>query len=159
MPLSHTEMANAFTRYGDELTRYCLKYIEDADDAHDVISEVWEQVVRHAPRYTPPSEGTVRSWLYAILKSRIADFHRRKRRWRMYVETYQPATPATVDREALLDVYNAMQQLSPRWQQVIRYRFIEDKSLIETGEAMGINERVTRAVQHRALDRLRAILQ
>ena len=69
--------------------------------------------------------------------------------------TLDPEIEAIADRDA---IEAAIKKLSPREQDVIRLRFFEGLSQAEVGRRLGISQMHVSRLQHRALDKLRAIL-
>jgi len=67
-----------------------------------------------------------------------------------------PEIEAIADRDA---IEAAISKLSPREQDVIRLRFFEGLSQAEVGRRLGISQMHVSRLQHRALDKLRAILK
>ena len=66
-----------------------------------------------------------------------------------------PEIEALADRDA---IEAAIEKLSPRERDVIRLRFFEGLSQAEVGRRLGISQMHVSRLQHRALDKLRAIL-
>ncbi len=67
-----------------------------------------------------------------------------------------PEIESLADRDA---IEAAIKKLSPREQDVIRLRFFEGLSQAEVGRRLGISQMHVSRLQHRALDKLRAILE
>ena len=53
----------------------------------------------------------------------------------------------------------AIQKLEPNYQDVVMMRFVEDLSIKETAKAIGKSEGATKLLQHRAIKRLKELLQ
>jgi RNA polymerase sigma-70 factor (ECF subfamily) len=65
-------------RYGDYLYRYALLRLRNVQDAEDVVQETLLAGFRARERFA--GRSAVRSWLTAILKRKIVDWHRTKGR-------------------------------------------------------------------------------
>lgn len=143
--------------------RYAFFRVADAPAAEDLAAEVFFQAVRGIQRYRYRGVA-FRAWLYRIAHNVTADFRRER----------LARGPAEPDPEAALrlleegdfapavllrrDIQEAVARLTDEQQQVIILRFYEGLSIAETAETIGRNAGATKSLQHRALDRLRAIL-
>ncbi len=143
--------------------RYVRFRLGDAGLAEDVAAEVFLEAVRGIGRYQ--YRGTpFRAWLYRIAHHLTADV-RRKARARHQHEAAGAETAVDVACEDFApafqrehDIQRALALLSDDQQQVVILRFFEGLSVSETAEVMGKRTGAVKSLQHRALERLRAIL-
>lgn len=70
--------------------------------------------------------------------------------------TLVPDETATVD--ARVDLWRALDTLSPRQRAVLVLRFFDDRSVAETADALGVSEGTVKSTTHDALARMRAAL-
>lgn len=90
--------------HGDWLFQYALNRVQDRHVAEDLVQETLVDAVRGWARFR--GESTVRTWLTAILRRRIADFFqvtsRRRKLWKRQVEEADSDGPAFAANHAAL---------------------------------------------------------
>lgn len=148
--------------------RYCrarlLTYSGGAEVAEDVTQEVCLAVVDVLPRYTD-SGAPFAALVYAIASNKVADAQRRYARTPFHVvEELPEQAERTLGPEQQLmarsDVEAALallERLPPRMAQVVRLR-AEGLSAEAVGELVGLSANAVRVTQHRALVRLRRLV-
>lgn len=154
-----------YNEHHSAIYRYAHVRVRVGDDgiAEDLASEVFLQAVRSIGKYRYRGI-TFRAWLYRIAHNVTAD-HRRRMVSRSRVESptnvddldpSQPDFAPTVDQRGELEA--AIRQLTEEQQQVVILRFVESLSVAETAAATNRSEGAVKALQHRAMARLRKIL-
>lgn len=131
---------------------------QGAADAEDLLGEVFLQVARDGERFRDGEDPeAVRRWVFTIARHRLLDAARRARR---RPDTAggplpdRPAAPAieALDRELLL----ALGQLTDDQREVVVLRFVADLPLDAVAAVTGRRVGAVKALQHRALENLRA---
>ena len=151
-----------YTAHYAAVFRYCAFRIPAPDAAEDVAAEVFLEAVRGIGRYQ--YRGTpIRAWLYRIAHNLTADERRRLAR-RGSVEIAGDASePAEGDfapgLAARRDLQVALAKLTEDQQQVVILRFLEGLSLAEAATVMKRPAGAIKSLQHRAVLRLRAIME
>jgi RNA polymerase sigma-70 factor (ECF subfamily) len=135
--------------------------VHEHEAAEDLAAEVFLEAVRGIRRYR--YRGTpLRAWLYRIAHNLTADEQRRRIRQGTVPEGAAPErgvpdfADGVAERGALLQ---ALRQLTNDQQQVVILRFIEGLSLAETASVMRRPQGAVKSLQHRAMQRLRALLE
>ena len=142
--------------------RYCA-YRVGAQAAEDLAADVFLEAVRGIQRYQ--YRGTpFRAWLYRIAHNVTVDeLKRGTRRGLVERSDAEPATPNNADFTAGLaarrDLEVALRSLTHDQQQVILLRFVEGLSLGETAATMKRPTGAIKALQFRAVTRLRVLMQ
>jgi RNA polymerase sigma-70 factor (ECF subfamily) len=143
----------------DEVFRYAFVFAGDANQAEDVVSEVFLKAWR--ARHTLRDETTSLSWLLTITHNCAMSMLR--------------ANPEVADLDALADpgatpgaelfrkfevsrVHAAVRRLTPEQQQVVILRFFEGLTHDDVARRLARNANAVRAIQFRALGRLRKLL-
>jgi RNA polymerase sigma-70 factor, ECF subfamily len=136
--------------------RFCL----EPDEAEDATASALERIWRMRGRYRP-ERGSIDGWLYTVGVNAIRDEARRVRR--------RPRTVALDDLELggapatqlgqLGDVREAMARLSSLDAELIALRFALELSNDEIGRVVGRSTGATATALHRALRRLRRLLE
>jgi RNA polymerase sigma-70 factor (ECF subfamily) len=146
-----------------------VRYRVDTDGlAEDITSEVFLRMVRQLPRYTYTG-APFSAWLYRIAANCITDAFRGQ--YAHVVEELPDEVaddqPDPLDTLTLAEDHDqlrqALQTLSPDYQNILILRFMNDVSHAEVAAAMDRTEAAVRVLQHRALkalaDALRSIQQ
>lgn len=155
--------AELYGRYRMVVYRYIAYRTLQQQVAEDLTAEVflnaWGAVERYRDRGIGP-----RAWLLRLAHNEVIDYYRTRRSSTTLsdAEAYLPtsdgpemAIELAADQWALV---RAVQQLHPEWQQLILLRFVEGLSFEEIGEVLGKGSNACRQMQHRALARLRVLL-
>jgi RNA polymerase sigma-70 factor (ECF subfamily) len=156
--------AELYDTYVDSVYRYLLYRLREASDAEDLTSEVFTRAFANIHRYRWQGKSFL-AWLYTIARNAVTD---RRRRERPTVELDNAFGlcvdgPSAHDRAVLGEqvgaLRGAVKHLTPEQQQVLSLRFESDLSSREVARMLGKNEGAIRALQFRALGRLRKILR
>ena len=125
--------------YERRLLYFVLRFVNDADDALDVLQDVWLTVFRRLPRLHAP--GAFRVWLYQIARARAVTLVRGERREaraldevRGSVEAEQAGEDLSFENAEL--VHRALQALSLDHREVLALHFLEDLRLEEIAEVL-----------------------
>ena len=142
--------------------RYAYLRVSNVHTAEDLAADVFLQTVRSIGRYRYRGIA-FRAWLYRITHNLTAD-HCRRARTRPGPESLreEPVIGAVRDIAgqvaAWSDLRTAVRELTEQQQQVVLLRFVEGLSLAEVAEATGKSQGAIKAMQHRAVVRLRKLL-
>ena len=148
----------------DSVYRYLLYRVREPSDAEDLTSEVFTRAFANVHRYRWQGKSFL-AWLYTIARNAVTD---RRRRDRPTVELdnahgLAEEGPTAHDRAVLGEEVDALRgavkHLTGEQQEVLVLRFIENMSSREVATILGKNEGAIRALQFRALGRLRKILR
>ena len=141
---------------------YAAYRLGDGADAEDVTSETFERALRYRDSYDA-KKGPPAAWLVGIAQRCIADSLRRRA---ALVPTDdqtlldQGAAPEDGDATALrLDVAAAVATLSLRDRELIALRYGADLRAKDIAALLGEKTNAVEVALHRALDRLRGVLE
>lgn len=158
-----------YTLYADRIFRYLYARLGQREVAEDLTADVFVRMLRELPRYRINSTRPVAAfsaWLYRIAGNLLTDHYRRQQHRRHLdiadhievagddVEPFQYAA-ASETRQSL---WRALAQLGEEQQRVVLYRFGDHLSVRDIAVAMGKTEGAVKALQHRALESLRRIM-
>jgi RNA polymerase sigma-70 factor (ECF subfamily) len=147
--------------------RFCLSQVSDQAAAEDLTHETFVRAFVAYERAGPDLDAA-RAWLLTIARNLCTDHHRRRGRWRRLLGRMaeRPGTATGPDVEAvaqrrvdLLRVTAALATFRERERQLIGLRVAADLSYREIGEVLRISEAAAKAGTHRALTKLRALLE
>ena len=149
--------------YHDKVERYIASRVTNEQDREDLASRVFQNVIAALDSYDP-SRAAPGTWIYAITRNTVISYYREKKRDPELVEMEQFAAAAETEEhlptsEMLEALADALEQLSERERRIIVWRFYYGLSAKDTAEKVGVSYSNVRFIQHRALKKLRDILE
>jgi RNA polymerase sigma-70 factor, ECF subfamily len=156
--------AELYDTHVDSVYRYVLYRVREPSDAEDLASEVFTRAFANIHRYRWQGKSFL-AWLYTIARNAVTDRRRRERPMVDLDSAYGVAEegPTAHDRavhgEEVLALKGAVKYLTAEQQQVLSLRFEANLSSRQVAKLLGKNEGAIRALQFRALGRLRKILR
>lgn len=158
-----------YRAYASTLFSYVLvPMLGDRDDAHDCLRETFVSAHRHLSTFTWQDSG-IYPWLKTLAKNKARDLLRasgRRQRLRGAFEEHlgtagsaEPKNPAEeeLQRGALRTRIEAvLEELNPRYAQVLRLRLLEDRSREECATALEVKVGTLDVLLFRACKSFRA---
>ncbi|WP_103029486.1 RNA polymerase sigma factor [Salinibacter altiplanensis] len=149
------------------------RYSNDAGAARDLVQEVFFQALRSLPNFR--GDAKITTWLHSIAKNvALARYRDDQRRSCLDENTLEhmharaeggeapsyrgPVEEAERGQEHRL-LYDAMEELSESYREVLRLRDLEEQSTKEVAEALGLTRVNVRVRLHRARTALRDELE
>ena len=148
------------------LFRFAYLLLGSADLAEDVTQETFIRAYRSLGRFD--TSRPLRPWLFKIAANLAHNQRRSMGRYLaalgrlFHAESGSIGVPVEVqgDRhQEAEDLWRAVQLLRSADQQIIYLRYFLDLSVEETAEAMGLVQGTVKSRLHRALDRLRKVIE
>ena len=131
-----------FTRYRDALMRLFEQRLEEKTMASDLLQETFIKVYLHINDYS--KNFTFGQWVYSIARNTLVDHLRRKsgdlsldERFRVPLATTPSPEESVIINQTRAHFYNALEELTPEYRQVIEMRFLEEYSYEEIAEKLG----------------------
>ncbi|MBI2323777.1 MAG: sigma-70 family RNA polymerase sigma factor [Chloroflexi bacterium] len=155
--------AELYDQHVDSVYRYLLYRLREPSDAEDLCSEVFTRAFANIHRYRWQGKSFL-AWLYTIARNAVTDRRRRERPTVDLDTAFGVAEdgPTAHERAVLGEqvgaLRGAVKHLTTEQQQVLSLRFEANLSSREVARMLGKNEGAIRALQFRALGRLRKIL-
>jgi RNA polymerase sigma-70 factor (ECF subfamily) len=127
-------------------------------EAEDLVQDVFTAVVQKVPTFSG-SSAELRSFVFTVAFRRVADRHRRvyrrQRLWREPVALVHHPDESVLDDDDGARAIAALDRLDERSQAVLRLRYIDGRDVAEVAALMNLSATNVRAIQSRALKRLR----
>ena len=161
-----TALRELFTRHAPWLAAR-LRGVLPASDVEDVLQETFLAVWRGAGRYRTEPGGSVGGWVWGIARRQAALWLRRSGPAELLLPALEaadgqhPGDPA----EAVLsraEVACAVSALGPEGgpaRETWRLMYVEDRTVAEVAELMGVPEGTVKSRAHRARELMRAALR
>lgn len=131
-------------------------------DAEDLAQDVVETAYVHLDTVDPMRR---QAWLSTVMRNKIVDRARRSGRVQSVAEVPEAPDPSlgpdemaiqSADRGVLLA---AVALLSERDGRLVKLRYLDERSVTETAEELGMSVGATKVALHRARERLKGILE
>jgi len=146
-----------YYRYRDWVVRLARRFTGNDDDALDVLQETFSYVFRKFPGFVLTASMT--TFLYPVVKNLSIAARRKRTRHAQLPEGGAGPDPAAPDevnyakqREELMAV---LAGLPEGQREVLLLRFVDDMSLVEIAQALGIPEGTVKSRLHNAIAALR----
>lgn len=150
--------------YAESIYRYLYRYLGNADLAEDLTSEVFLRLLQALGTSRAPRDR-LRGWLYRVAHNLAMDWFRQQAKGTAVPLNEELTTDGVSSLDSLQKrqshqrLREAISQLTPSQQQVVLLRFGEDLKLKEIGQTLGKSEGSVKLIQHRAIKRLRKLLE
>jgi RNA polymerase sigma-70 factor (ECF subfamily) len=158
--LDRRAFAPLYRRYVDPVYRYCFRRLGGREAAEDATAAVFAKALAALPAYR---DGSFRAWLFAIAHNAVVDALRARRPTAPVDAAWAVADPAPTPEEAALaadagrSLRAVLERLSPDQRQVVELH-LAGLSGPEIASVLGRSHAAVRAVQARAIARLRELL-
>jgi RNA polymerase sigma-70 factor (TIGR02952 family) len=154
-----------YDRYVDLVFRYAYYRLGDRSLAEDVTSETFLRALRGLSSISYQGRD-VGAWFVTIARNLVLDHLKSGRhRYETVIADFRDADrptdgpePAVLSALENAELLRCIRKLGAEQQECIVLRFLQGLSVTETAELMGKNEGAIKALQHRAIRRLAALL-
>lgn len=142
-----------FEREHPLVFRTVFARVGDRSVAEDITGQVFLEAIEGVGRYRDQGRPIV-AWLLGIARHRTLDYFRKRGR-----ETGEAIEPSVEGPDANLEVaLTYLGRLTAEQREVVELRFVEDYTLEDVARLTGRSVGAVKALQHRALARLRTML-
>lgn len=148
-----------YDRYANRLFRLCLRYVQNEDDARDVLMTGFLKFFKAVHRVEYRGESTFEPYLKALMVNEALQFLRKKREsWVALDESTDAEAAAATLPDAALNaefLYDLVRQLPTGYRTVFNLFALEGYSHAEIAQRLGISEQTSKS----QLSKARALLQ
>ncbi len=148
-----------FNRYRDAIHRLFVQRLTGSDDADDLLQETFIKVYINLHRYS--ANYTFGQWVYTIARNTFVDYVRRRQDDLPIDERFKaPASAAPTPEESVINLQQRSQieyyleQLTPRYRQLIVMRFFEEYSYEEIAAKLTLPLGTVKTQIHRAREQM-----
>ncbi len=151
-----------YEKYNKEVYYYCTLRVANTDIAVDIVQETFNRVWQYLQKGN--SILNDKSFLYTIARHLIIDEYRKKKcvSLDLLIDTeLEPTITAKDEIYLQADISHAMKcinQLPASYSSVLLMRYINDYSITQIAEELGISENVVSVRIYRGLCKLRALV-
>lgn len=148
-----------FNRYRDAIHRLFVQRLGGVNDADDLLQETFVKVYINLGRYS--TDYTFGQWVYTIARNTSIDFIR-KRQDDLSIDERFTAPPSSnptpeesvINLQQRSQIEHYLEQLTPRYRQLIRMRFFEEYSYEEIAAKLMLPLGTVKTQIHRARERM-----
>lgn len=133
-----TEFNTCVDQYSDNLYRFILKHIKDADVAKDIVQDTYEKVWR---KVNDIESTNAKSYLFTAAHHTLIDYTRKAKKQGDYTEAVEQKLKHNNHYTDIREVLNAALDKLPEIQKsVVLLRDYEGYDYAEIGKITGLNE-------------------
>ena len=159
---AHARFDLVLREFGPRLSRLATSYVDEPADRDDLLQEILLAVWRALPTFR--GQASLRTFIYRVAMNRAATFRGRRYRRAEYEvsDAFQDSSPPPDVRMEAVDererLARAIRVLPPTLREVV-LPYLDDLSVAEIAELLGITENNVRVRLVRARQHLRTLLQ
>jgi RNA polymerase sigma factor (sigma-70 family) len=152
-----------YNRYTQDLFRYGMRFTPNRELVKDAIQEIFTNIYKTRPHLSIPTN--VKVYLFVALKNQLL---RTMQKEVIYDSMLQESMPfmlePTVEEELIEKEHQSLQKeqigevlslLTPRQQEIIYYRFVQEMNFEEIGILMNLNYQSAQNLIQRSLKKIR----
>jgi len=159
--LSFTDIVD---RYRGDLYRICYLRLGNREESEDAVQEIFLRVYRSFNTFKPGKE--LWPWMYTIAVNYLRTHYARLRRLDTlqeratlnYQQHQEDPTELIEQREMQEEVRYAFQTLPPKLKKVVKLYYMDNMSILDISEILGISRENVKVRLHRARNSLRELL-
>lgn len=159
--------AEIYDQFADKIFRFIKIKIQNQEQAEDVLQEVFLKAWQGLKNLRLENLN-FSAWLYTITRNAINDYYRKYYRAPKIAELDENLEAIAIgeSQEKILDskfarqnIQKSFEELPVQYKEVLEMRFIQDFSPEETALILGKSNLAIRLAQHRALKKLKNIME
>ncbi|MFQ9879118.1 MAG: RNA polymerase sigma factor [Ruminococcus sp.] len=150
-------------RHGDMLVLFLNSYVKDIHEAEDLMIEAFAQMF--VRRRSVSEDGSFRAYLYKTARRLAGNAIKKNTEyildWKNFLSSCRGealAETSLFENERKKQLYEAMEELKPEYQEALYLVYFEDMSYQGTAEVMGRSESQIKNLVHRGKKSLKELL-
>ena len=132
-----------YRKYYRSLFVFAKRYLEEDDDCHDLIDDVFEHLWTH---FDNVQKATVQPYLYTLLRTKCIDFLRHKKTEQKFIDYAQASSERYDSNEHIREleererkIKEVIDSLPPTTQEIFCLCFVEHKKYTEAAEELQVS--------------------
>lgn len=146
LPEEKTEMATLnpeqiYAEYSGKVMGYIRARIRNTADAEDLLSEVFEKILRKLDAFDP-EKASLSTWIFTVTRNTVIDFFRRSKPSEELDENLSDDTEldeSLLNSETLSELAAALRKLPQQLMDIIVLRYYDGKPLTEIAQLMNLS--------------------
>lgn len=142
--------------------RFCIYRTKSHEEAQDVVSETFKRVWCSLDRYKTKN---FKAYLFTTARNLIINQARKNKKQAPLPDALRVPDNKPGLEENLLKksekkmLHQAISKLPPRYRDIVVCRYIEELSIKDTSDVIGISAANVRVIQHRAIKKLQTLIK
>jgi RNA polymerase sigma-70 factor (ECF subfamily) len=157
-------LTEVYDTFSPRIYRYVYRRTGHVETAQEITAETFHRLLVALKNKSGPADN-LSAWLYRVAHNLIVDFYRKLTQQEILeleeesLARSLPEQDQGIQRELAAQARAALLQLTALQQQVITLRFLEGMSIKETAKIIQRDANAVKALQHRALNSLRRLVE
>lgn len=152
-------MREAYAAHAGELYGFAVRSLGDPGLAEEAVQETFLRAWRAGDRFDPQI-GSLRTWLFAILRNVVIDLGRaRAARPRVSAEGIEPAVEPFDEALLAWQIEEAMRRIGEQHRRVLVETYYRGRPYAEVAEELGVPEGTVKSRVYYGLRALRVVLE
>lgn len=147
-----------FNMFYNNVKLVCGKYTIDDDTISELSQKTFISCFNNIHKFDGRTIGKIRNWLLTIARNKAMDHHRSLKTMKC-VELHDGLSDETEEPSIYTvfysDLTNLIDDLTPKYRDVVKLYYIEGKQHKEIGEILGINEGTSKSNLYKAKKKLK----
>jgi RNA polymerase sigma factor (sigma-70 family) len=162
--MSQQELIALFDAYYEPVYRFVYFRVGHQQTAEDLVSHVFEKVIKHFYRFKKQQGATEKSWIFTIARNTVID-HYRTQKQTEDISDYDVADTTEMPDIALDTAMNLemvqshLKALTDRQREVLLLRYQSDFSNVEIAALLDIDQKTVSSILSQAIKRLKNSVQ
>ena len=155
-------LTQLYNHYFERIYRFIYYRVGHKEVAEDLTEDVFIKSFQSLK--TLQQTGAFEGWLYQIARNKVIDYYRSKKNLVPLEEIentleYETNIIDVIDLEQQQKTFiKVLKELTPEQQQVIKLKFLENLDNATIAQLMNKNEGAIRVIQHRAITKLKELI-
>ena len=164
IPFNQFTFQKVFDLYYSQLCRFAAGYLQDTDDAQEIVQQVFINLWQN--RETIDPRGQIKSYLFTSVKNRCLNYIRDRKKFRSYyldveVELEIPVSEKDnlLEKDLEKQLEQALDKLPEKCREIFMLCRFEDMKYKEVAQKLDISQKTVEAQMSKALRILREELK
>lgn len=155
--MTRKEYNSAVDLYSGRLFGYVLKCLQNSEDAHDIVQDVFERLWNHRKNV---ETDKAKSWLFTTAHNALINFAKKKARMDLYGDNLPERVQQSENRFEMKEIVDmVIDTLPPLQKSIILLRDLEGYHYDEIGEMLSLSDSQVKVYLFRARRKIKQQLK